>query len=223
MPLDHISLSDIVTRGIGVKHSGFHVGDQPLRKRSEWRGKVAKPAACELRKRATRCLTLRRDTSKFNIVTHRYIAWRYIWTPLGSLISVLFKFPILFSICLKVLCGVTVSGSSALACVGSITENRFIVGLVRGKRCWLGATDEGHEGRWTWVNGEPFKYSSWLPGQPDNAGGREHYLEVLPQEKRKPSFGRGGKRTLEVSKKSREWNDLPSHYALQGFICEWDK
>ena len=41
---------------------------------------------------------------------------------------------------------------------------------------WLGATDEESEGHWEWVTGEPFAFSRWSAGEPNNAGGEEHYL-----------------------------------------------
>ncbi len=40
---------------------------------------------------------------------------------------------------------------------------------------WLGATDEGHEGTWTWVTGEDWSFSMWTPGEPNNLG-IENYL-----------------------------------------------
>ncbi len=41
---------------------------------------------------------------------------------------------------------------------------------------WLGATDEQSEGHWEWVTGEPFAFSRWSAGEPNNAGNAEHYL-----------------------------------------------
>ncbi|MDB4780426.1 hypothetical protein OAG48_00705, partial [bacterium] len=31
-------------------------------------------------------------------------------------------------------------------------------------------------GGWRWVTGEPFDYTGWLPGEPNNSGGDEHYV-----------------------------------------------
>jgi uncharacterized repeat protein (TIGR02543 family) len=33
---------------------------------------------------------------------------------------------------------------------------------------WIGATDQIAEGLWTWITGEPFDFSNWAAGQPDN-------------------------------------------------------
>jgi Domain of unknown function (DUF4214)/Lectin C-type domain len=40
---------------------------------------------------------------------------------------------------------------------------------------WLGGTDEGSEGTWRWVTGEPFTYTNWQPGQP-GGGIEENFL-----------------------------------------------
>jgi hypothetical protein len=33
----------------------------------------------------------------------------------------------------------------------------------------LGGTDEGSEGNWRWITGEPWGYNRWTPGNPNNA------------------------------------------------------
>lgn len=43
------------------------------------------------------------------------------------------------------------------------------------KRPWLGGTDELIEGDWRWVTGEPWGYSHWSPGEPNNDG-PQNYL-----------------------------------------------
>lgn len=69
---------------------------------------------------------------------------------------------------------------------------------------WLGATDEKTEAEWVWVDGSKMEFTSWYKGQPDNAGGNEHYLA-----------------THEGA-----WNDVPKsgvfgQYKVAGFVCEW--
>ncbi len=46
---------------------------------------------------------------------------------------------------------------------------------------WIGLTDEGHEGDFTWVTGEPFAFESWKPGQPDDDcnGAAENYVATI--------------------------------------------
>jgi hypothetical protein len=73
--------------------------------------------------------------------------------------------------------------------------------IVKDQReVWIGGTDESSEGKFQWVNGSALVYFVWDPGQPDNAGGGEHYLVLWP----------------------RGWNDRPAgHRAM--FICEWER
>ena len=39
---------------------------------------------------------------------------------------------------------------------------------------WIGATDAGHEGNWTWTDGSPVKEGNWWPGEPNNNGGQQN-------------------------------------------------
>lgn len=96
-----------------------------------------------------------------------------------------------------------------LACIGDLRENRFIARLTKGKAAWIGGTDEKDEGRWEWINGEPFNYINWYPGQPDNTTGSEHYLHIGVSWHNKPE----------------DWNDAAINgYGkhIVGYICEWD-
>ncbi|XP_035829274.1 C-type lectin domain family 4 member K isoform X2 [Aplysia californica] len=69
---------------------------------------------------------------------------------------------------------------------------------------WLGATDQDKEGTWMWVtSNKPLSVGDWGNGQPDNAGNREHCMEI------RKVFG--GKR----------WNDRPCDLKL-GYICQRD-
>lgn len=43
---------------------------------------------------------------------------------------------------------------------------------------WIGFTDEGDEGHWYWVSGEPVTYINWQPGEPSNYQGIENYGEM---------------------------------------------
>ena len=72
--------------------------------------------------------------------------------------------------------------------------------VLNGQRraYFIGGTDEGHEGTFTWITGEPFGLAKWSPGEPNNAGGNENYLEV---------FNNGC------------WNDIPANIK-RGFIVE---
>ncbi len=55
---------------------------------------------------------------------------------------------------------------------------------------FIGGTDEGHEGTFTWITGEVFGLAKWAGGEPNNAAGSENYLEVY---------------------RSGFWNDIPGN------------
>lgn len=89
-----------------------------------------------------------------------------------------------------------------LATIISQQEQDWVIANFGTGWTWLGGTDEGHEGTWTWVNGEAWTYTSWNPGQPDNGGGAEHFLHMWSD-----ALGK--------------WNDLPASYSIP-YLCEWD-
>lgn len=69
-----------------------------------------------------------------------------------------------------------------LATVTSSAENNYVSQTVAGGvESWLGGSDEGNEGNWTWRNGpeigQTLSYNNWLRGEPNNAGG-ENSLET---------------------------------------------
>lgn len=83
-----------------------------------------------------------------------------------------------------------------LVTVTSPAENNFIFNLWPNG--WIGLTDEVVEGQWRWVTGEPFSWSNWNGGEPNNAG-NEDYIQ----------FVGGGK-----------WNDLPN--VSLPYVLEFD-
>jgi hypothetical protein len=62
-------------------------------------------------------------------------------------------------------------------------------------------------GGWQWVTGEPWVYTNWFPGEPDNAGGDQNYLRI-----NSPAFG---------------WDDMsdnpynPSVQYISGYFVEY--
>jgi hypothetical protein len=85
-----------------------------------------------------------------------------------------------------------VSLGGNLATVRNAGEEAFITsnfahfgGVTRD--LWIGLTDAGHEGTFTWVSGEPFiGYTNWQTGQPDNGAGAvgsppENYVHIYYQ------------------------------------------
>jgi hypothetical protein len=64
-----------------------------------------------------------------------------------------------------------------LACIETEAEQEFLAKLLGEDRyAFLGASDTEEEGEFRWINGAPFDYTNWHPGQPNNYGGEEHYL-----------------------------------------------
>eukprot|EP00900_Chrysochromulina_parva_P013190 jgi/Chrpa1/21872/Chrysochromulina_OHIO_Genome00026121-RA len=61
-----------------------------------------------------------------------------------------------------------------LASIHSAEENAAVWAVVpRSTALWLGATDAASEGTWVWIDGTPFDFSNWYPGEPNNSGGNE--------------------------------------------------
>jgi hypothetical protein len=78
----------------------------------------------------------------------------------------------------------------------SLAENNFLFNLWPNG--WIGLTDEITEGVWKWVTGEPYSWSYWNNGEPNNAG-NEDYIQFV-----------GGGR----------WNDLPN--ASLPYVLEFE-
>ena len=69
----------------------------------------------------------------------------------------------------------------------------------------LGATDEVKEGNWVWVSGEPWDYTNWDRGEPNNMDHPENYLEIPSRLAPYPL-----------------WNDVDTRGGKH-FVCEWDE
>ncbi len=102
-----------------------------------------------------------------------------------------------------------------LATITSRGEQKAIASLVKsgGKKFyWVGGyIKSARAGRFTWITGEKFAYTSWTPGAPDeNSMGKKTAMMVYKS----------------TGNWKDEYGDKPSGKvsALQnyGFVCEWD-
>lgn len=81
-----------------------------------------------------------------------------------------------------------VTDTSHLATVTSQGESNFIETLLLASpepSAWLGGIqiDETNEpaGGWEWVTAEAFAFTNWGPGEPNNTGGVEIFLQLFTQ------------------------------------------
>ena len=104
-----------------------------------------------------------------------------------------------------------------LATVTSQQENDFIANtfgdLIRGT--WLGGFQPPGSpepaGGWQWITGEPFVYTNWEPGEPNNSGGNEDAMDFATASIRAPGV----------------WNDLngesPPATFVHGYVVEFER
>ncbi|PWH17420.1 MAG: hypothetical protein DDG60_02200 [Anaerolineae bacterium] len=90
-----------------------------------------------------------------------------------------------------------------LVTIADEAENRFVYEL--SPVTWLGATDESAEGQWVWVTGEPFNYTPWAEGEPNNCGLPDCASESY----------------LTFHETPLKWSDVAAQELP--FICEWDE
>jgi len=64
---------------------------------------------------------------------------------------------------------------------GDFVVNTFapLLPATPGATLWIGLNDAAQEGNFVWASGEPVTFTNWLPSQPDNFGGTEHYVQML--------------------------------------------
>ncbi len=101
-----------------------------------------------------------------------------------------------------------------LASITSSAENDFVTALTGGVEAYIGATDEGLEGTFVWINGDPFGFANWAFGEPNDDMGPasplgEDYAIINPPAQGNP---------LGV------WNDVPDNpLRVRAYVVEFDQ
>ena len=65
-----------------------------------------------------------------------------------------------------------------LAAITSAAENDLVKNAITGST-FIGFTDQGSEGTFTWINGEATSYTNWNSNEPNDYGSGEDYTEML--------------------------------------------
>ena len=124
-----------------------------------------------------------------------------------------------------------------LATASSADKQEFLEGLLEQQtdgstfNYWIGGFDAGHEGEWAWVTGEPWTYTNWRDGQPDNGqynkdkggSGDHNYLQMCMGSTDSDRYMLWW--DMSDSGISENYTDAPNykHTDYTGYICEWDE
>jgi len=61
-----------------------------------------------------------------------------------------------------------------LVTAASLAENELLSTIAPATEglqdIWMGGTDEGNEAVWSWANGDPYQFTHWREGEPNNGG-----------------------------------------------------
>ena len=64
-----------------------------------------------------------------------------------------------------------------LSTVRNQAEMDWLKATFGDRPFWIGLSDDGHEGAWTWMSGEPLNFVDWMDGEP-NGGTGENYVST---------------------------------------------
>ena len=87
----------------------------------------------------------------------------------------------------------------SLAKISNSGENLFLANQLPASSAWIGASDAVVEGQFRWTDGSMLSYSNWYPGQPNDYGMQQDYVEL---------------------RNNGEWNDLNGSLHLE-YVMEF--
>ncbi len=104
--------------------------------------------------------------------------------------------------------GITWNGASVFAnehqghlvTIADAEENEFVRSIIT-KDCFIGATDWINDGEFIWNTGEPFVYSNWKEGEPNN---------------------QDGETVIEMYRDDGTWNDFKDSAAGREIVLEYE-
>ena len=106
---------------------------------------------------------------------------------------------------------------------GSARKAVQSISLVSGvpEWLWIGITDEGNEGVWKSVDGVKVQNLKFREGQPDNAGGKEHYVHIHGKDWNWNDVPEGNKYPFICQAKPVELgeNQCPDNWVRRGDLC----
>ena len=103
-----------------------------------------------------------------------------------------------------------------LVTINSEAEQAYLVDLVRSstkKNMWIGASPEN--GNFKWVTGEPFAYTNWASGEPNNVMQTQNAVMMYTQNAAYPAGTWN-----DENENGRDW--FGYNLSDFGFICEWE-
>ena len=94
-----------------------------------------------------------------------------------------------------------INPTSTLVSIPDNTTNDYLTTLTK-ETSWTGGY-KNSEGDWGWTDGSPWTFTKWAPGEPNDDGGREDFVEINFQ-------------------KIGLWNDDPDVKFPKGALCQYD-
>lgn len=101
-----------------------------------------------------------------------------------------------------------------LVTIGDKAEQEKVSSLVTYESCWIGAY-KNQKDEWSWVTGEPFVFSNWDDGEPNNSNGFERFVLMYP-------LGKWNDGTEYAYFNSAENLIDGVGYTGLPYICEWE-